>query len=92
MRLTDFHVMPLSTPTRSALITGRYSIRNGAWATFKGRDVIPGDIPTIADMFKEGGFTRRLCSESGIWVITILRVQRIVGLTTLVRTFFGWCR
>ncbi len=57
VRLTDFHVTPLSTPTRSALITGRYPIRNGAWATFKGRDVIAGDTPTIATLFQQGGYS-----------------------------------
>lgn len=57
VRMTDFHVSPLSTPTRSAIITGRYPIRNGAWATYKGRDIISRNTPTIAEIFKDGGYS-----------------------------------
>ncbi len=59
--LTDFHVCPLSTPTRSSIITGRYPIRNGAWATFKGRDVVSRfDGTTIAEVFQSGGYATAL--------------------------------
>ena len=56
IRMTDFHVSPLCTPTRSAIITGRYPINNGAWATFKGRDALSKSSTTIADIFKENGY------------------------------------
>jgi arylsulfatase A-like enzyme len=32
IRLTNFHVDPTCSPTRSALMTGRYSSRTGVWA------------------------------------------------------------
>ncbi len=60
VRLTDFHVSPLSTPTRSSIISGRYPIRNGAWATFKGRDMLAHTHPTIAEVFRDGGYTTAL--------------------------------
>ncbi len=60
VRMTDFHVSPLSTPTRSAIISGRYPIRNGAWATFKGRDMLSHSQQTIAEIFHEGGYTTAL--------------------------------
>lgn len=60
LRMTDFHVCPLSTPTRSSIISGRYPIRNGAWATFKGRDMLAHTEPTIAEIFKEGGYSTAL--------------------------------
>ena len=56
VRMTDFHVSPLCTPTRGAIMTGRYPINNGAWATFKGRDALSDSYYTIADVFKMGGY------------------------------------
>ncbi len=56
VRLTDFHVSPLCTPTRGAIMTGRYPINNGAWATYKGRDFLSGDARTMADVFKMNGY------------------------------------
>ncbi len=60
LHMTDFHVCPLSTPTRSAIISGRYPIRNGAWATFKGRDLMAHTQPTIGEIFNEGGYATAL--------------------------------
>ena len=36
VRLTDFHVDPTCSPTRSALMSGRYSTRTGVWHTIMG--------------------------------------------------------
>ncbi len=40
VRLTDFHVDPTCSPTRSALLTGRYSTRTGVWHTINGRSLM----------------------------------------------------
>ncbi len=56
-RLTNFHVSPYCTPSRSAFMTGLYPINNGAWATFKGRSALNKETPTIAQLFKENGYT-----------------------------------
>jgi len=56
VRLTDFHVSPLCTPTRAAIMTGRYPINNGAWATYKGRDALSEGAVTMANVFQQGGY------------------------------------
>ncbi|WP_422080378.1 arylsulfatase [Ulvibacterium sp.] len=60
LRLTDFHVSPLCTPTRSALMTGQYPINNGVWATFKGRDMLHGNSIIIPEVFHENGYVTGL--------------------------------
>ena len=56
VRLTDFHVCPLCSPTRAALITGRYASRTGVWATTVGRSLPRAEEVTVADCFAAGGY------------------------------------
>ena len=56
VRMTDFHVSPVCTPTRSAIMTGRYPVNNGAWATYKGRDALAEGAITMADVFQQNGY------------------------------------
>lgn len=60
VRVTDFHVSPLCTPTRAAIMTGQYPINNGAWATFKGRDALSKNAKTMANVFKDNGYKTAL--------------------------------
>ena len=56
VRLTDFHVDPTCSPTRSALMTGRYSTRTGVWHTIMGRSIMDGSELTLAEIFKAAGY------------------------------------
>lgn len=56
VRLTDFHVSPFCTPTRAALMTGRYPARTGAYRTSSGRTMLHTDERTIADLFADAGY------------------------------------
>ena len=55
-RLNDFHVSPLCTPTRGALMSGHNPLRNGAWATCWGRSILRKEETTMADVFKANGY------------------------------------
>ena len=56
IRLTDFHVSPFCTPTRAALMSGRYPARTGAYRTSSGRTMMHTDERTIADVFADAGY------------------------------------
>ncbi len=56
VRLTDFHVDPTCSPTRAALMTGRYSSRVGVWLTYGGRHHLRADEVTMADVFSAAGY------------------------------------
>ncbi len=56
IRLTDFHVDPTCSPTRSALMTGRYSTRTGVWHTIMGRSLMAPEEITLAEIFAEAGY------------------------------------
>ena len=56
VRLTDFHMQPLCTPSRGALMTGRSPLRNGAWATCWGRSILGAGERTMAEVFTAGGW------------------------------------
>jgi len=56
VRLTDFHVSPFCTPTRAALMTGRYPARTGAYRTSSGRSMLHTDETTMAEVFAQAGY------------------------------------
>ncbi len=56
VRFTDFHVSPFCTPTRAALMTGRYPARTGAYRTSSGRTMLHTDERTMAQLFAEAGY------------------------------------
>ncbi len=56
LRLTNYHVSPTCAPTRSALMTGRYTNLVGPWHTIQGRSILHHDEVTMADCFRAGGY------------------------------------
>jgi arylsulfatase len=56
VRLTDFHVCPMCSPTRGQLLTGLAALRNGATSVTAGRTFLRPGIPTLADVFGKAGY------------------------------------
>lgn len=56
VRLTDYHTDPTCSPTRAALLTGRYSTRTGVWHTINGRSLMHPDEYTLAEYLKDSGY------------------------------------
>ena len=56
VRFTNFHVDPTCSPTRAALMTGRYSTRAGVWHTIGGRSLMFRDETTMAEVFSANGY------------------------------------
>lgn len=60
VRLADFHVAPMCTPTRGQLLTGVDCLRNRAMNVSSGRTLLRRDLPTMADLFGAAGYATGL--------------------------------
>ena len=56
VRLDDYHVAPTCSPTRAALLTGRWQNRTGVWYTVMGRSLLRSNEVTLADMLSRAGY------------------------------------
>ena len=56
MSFDRFYVCPLSAPTRSEMLTGRYFLRTGVSSVTQGYENMRSDEVTIAEVFKQNGY------------------------------------
>ena len=56
IRLHDFHVAPMCTPSRGQFLTGMDAARNGAINVSSGRTLLRPELKTMADVFQAGGY------------------------------------
>lgn len=53
---TNFHVDPTCSPTRSALMSGKYSLRAGVWHTVMGRHMLSDKQYTLPEVLGDAGY------------------------------------
>ncbi|MHB1558615.1 MAG: arylsulfatase [Isosphaeraceae bacterium] len=56
VRMANFCVSPVCSPTRSSLLTGRYNYRTGVVDTYLGRSMMRPDETTIAEVLGPAGY------------------------------------
>ncbi|MEX2232483.1 MAG: arylsulfatase [Cyclobacteriaceae bacterium] len=56
IRFNNFYVSPVCAPTRSSLMTGRYSLRTGVRDTYNGGAIMATEEVTIAEVLKKAGY------------------------------------
>lgn len=56
IRFNNFYVSPVCAPTRSSLLTGRYSLRTGIRDTYNGGAIMASNEVTIAEMLKQADY------------------------------------
>ncbi len=56
IRFNNFYVSPVCAPTRSSLMTGRYSLRTGIRDTYNGGAIMASGEVTIAEMLKQADY------------------------------------
>ena len=56
IRFNNFNVSPVCAPTRSSLLTGRYSLRTGVTDTYNGGAIMSSSEITLAEIFNENNY------------------------------------
>lgn len=62
-RFTNFHVDPTCSPTRSALMSGQYSLRAGVWHTVMGRHMLSDKHVTLPERLKDAGYATAMLGK-----------------------------
>lgn len=56
IRFNNFYVSPVCAPTRSSLLTGRYSLRTGVTDTYNGGAMMSADELTLSEILRENNY------------------------------------
>ncbi len=56
VNFTNFYAAPFCSPSRTALLTGRYALRSGVHNTIGGVSILHKDEVTITDLLKQKGY------------------------------------
>jgi len=62
-RLTNFHVDPTCSPTRAALLSGKYSLRAGVWHTVMGRHMLSDKHHILPEILSDAGYSTAIIGK-----------------------------
>ncbi|MBA7538366.1 hypothetical protein ES705_30641 [subsurface metagenome] len=74
-RFTNFYVCPVCAPTRSSIMTGRYSLRTGVYDTYNGGAIMATEETTIAEILQDNGYTTGIFGKWHLGDASPLRPQ-----------------
>jgi len=89
VRLNNYYVQPICTPTRSQLLSGRYQIHTGLQHSYIHPcqpNSLPEEIPTLANMLHDAGYATHMV---GKWHIGYYKEQ-LVPTRRGFDSFFGF--
>ena len=85
VRLTDYHVSPTCSPTRSAFVTGHWTNRTGVWHTIMGRSMLRENEVTMGQVFQGRRIRNRYVWKMALWETTIPFRPEDRGYTEVMR-------
>jgi arylsulfatase A-like enzyme len=56
VRFENYYTASRCSPSRAALMTGRYAMRSGCYGTFGANHLMAAGVPTMGDYFRNGGY------------------------------------
>jgi arylsulfatase A-like enzyme len=62
-RFTNFHVDPTCSPTRAALMSGKYSLRAGVWHTVMGRHMLSDHHQIMPELLQGSGYSTAMIGK-----------------------------
>ena len=62
-RLNDFHVNSVCSPSRAAILSGKYSSHVGIWHTVGGREILNRNETLLSQLFKANGYRTQMVGK-----------------------------